>query len=264
MDRHDVKQAARSAGNQEAVTVAARAGYAINGVLHLLIGWIALQVAWGLATSGSSSADQSGALSTLAANGLGRVILWIGVVGYLGLALWQLAEAVASQGEAADRLKSAAKGVVYLFLSWTAFLFARGDSSSSKKQTSDFTASLMSKPFGTALVILVAAVIAGVGVYHVIKGWKRKFLSDLVEHPGPAVEALARFGYIAKGVALVLVGALFAFAAVNNDPKQATGLDGALKSLHEAPFGKVLLTLIALGFVAYGIYSFVRARKARV
>lgn len=264
MDRQDVKQAARSASNQEALTVAARVGYAINGVLHLLIGWIALQVAWGLAKSGSGSADQSGALSTLATNGLGRVILWIGVVGYLGLGLWQLAEAIASHGEASDRLKSAAKGIVYLVLSWTAFLFARGDSSSSKQQTSDFTASLMSKPFGTALVILVGAVIVGVGVYHVVKGWKRKFLADLVEHPGPAVEALARFGYIAKGVALVLVGGLFVFAAVNNNPDQATGLDGALKSLHDAPFGKLLLTLIALGFVAYGIYSFVRARKARV
>ena len=150
MDTGDVKQAARQARDSDAVIMAARVGYAVNGVLHLLIGWIALQLAWGLGLAGSGSADQSGALSALAANGLGRVILWIGVVGWLGLALWQLTQAIASRGEASDRLKSLAKGAVYLALSWTAFTFAKGDSSSSKQQSTDFTASLMSKPFGTS------------------------------------------------------------------------------------------------------------------
>lgn len=263
MDASEVRHAARQVGEHDAVTGAARAGYAVNGVLHLLIGWIALQVAWGL-TSGASAADQSGALGTLASSGLGRVILWIGVVGYLGLGFWQLGQSLARHAEAKDRLKSAGKGIVYLALAGTAFVFAKGDSTSSSKQSSDVTANLMSKPFGTGLVVLVGAALVGVGVYHVVKGWKKKFLRDLVEHPGTAVEGLARFGYIAKGIALGIVGVLFWVAALNNDPNQATGLDGALKSLLAVPYGKALLTLIALGFVAYGIYSFVRAKKARV
>ena len=262
MDGNSVKQAAREAGNQDALLMAARVGYAVNGVLHLLIGWIALQIAWGVGASGS--ADQTGALGALASSSVGRVILWIGVVGWLGLGLWHVIEALLTRGEAKDRAKYAAKAVIYFVLSWSAFQFARGGSSSSKEQSSDFTASLMSQPFGTGLVVLVALVMVGVGVYHIHKGWKQKFLSDLVEHPGPTVVKLARFGYIAKGVALIVVGSLFITAALENDPKEATGLDGAMKTILDAPAGQWLLTIVALGFVAFGIYSVVRAKTARV
>jgi hypothetical protein len=262
MNAGEVRYAAQRAENQDALLMAARVGYAVNGVLHLLIGWIALSLAWGLGAS--QSADQSGALGTLASNTFGRVLLWIAVVGWLGLGLWHLLQAVISRGDAKDRLKYAAKGATYLAVCWLAFEFARGSSSSSSEQTADFTGSLMSQPFGTALVILVGLVIIGVGIYHIHKGWKKKFLADLVEHPGEAVEKLARFGYIAKGVALIVVGGLFGIAALENDPEEATGLDGALKTLLDAPAGQWLVTLVGLGFIAFAIYSFVRAKKARI
>lgn len=262
MDAGQVRGVARRAENQDALLMAARVGYAINGVLHLLIGWIALSLAWRLGAS--ESADQSGALGALASNTFGRFLLWVAVVGWLGLGLWHLLQAVLSRGEVKDRLKYAAKGLTYLALAWLAFAFARGTGSSSSQQTSDFTASLMSQPFGTALVILVGLVTVGVGVYHIHKGWKRKFLADLQEQPGETVEKLARFGYIAKGVALIVVGGLFGIAALENDPDEATGLDGALKTLLEAPAGQWIVTLVALGFIAFAVYSFVRAKKARV
>lgn len=262
MNTGQVRNVAQRAENQDALLMAARVGYAVNGVLHLLIGWIAFSLAWRLGAS--ESADQSGALGALASNTFGRFLLWVAVVGWLGLGLWHLLQAVLSRGEAKDRLKYAAKGGTYLALTWLAFAFARGVSSSSKEQTSDFTATLMNQPFGTGLVVLVGLVIVGVGVYHIHKGWKRKFLADLQEHPGEAVEKLARFGYIAKGIALIVVGGLFGIAALENDPEEATGLDGALKTLLEAPAGQWLVTLVALGFFAYAIYSFVRAKKARI
>jgi hypothetical protein len=262
MNTGEVRDVARRAENQDALLMAARVGYAVNGVLHLLIGWIALSLAWGLGTS--QSADQSGALGALGSNTFGRILLWIAVIGWLGLGLWHLLQALLSRGEAKDRLKYLAKGVTYLVLTWLAFAFARGSGSSSKQQTSDFTATLMGQPFGTGLVVLVGLVIIAVGIYHINKGWKRKFLADLQEHPGEAVEKLARFGYIAKGVALIVVGGLFGIAAAQNDPKESTGLDGALKTLLEAPAGQWLVTLVALGFIAFAIYSFVRAKMARV
>jgi hypothetical protein len=260
MDGNDVRQAARRAGDQEAVEVAARVGYAVNGLMHLLIAWIALQLAFG---GGGKQADQSGALQALASNGLGMVLLWVAVVGFAGLGIWQLTQVFAGRG-AGDRVKAAAKGVVYLVLAWTALTFATGTGSSSEKKTNDVTASLMSKPAGGALVVLVGLVILGVAVYHVYKGWAKKFLQDLRSHPGEVVVALARFGYIAKGVALGVVGALFCLAGLRNKPKEAGGLDQALRTLLEAPFGKVLLTVVALGLAAYGVYSFARARVADV
>ena len=108
MNTGEVRHVAQRAENQDALLMAARVGYAVNGVLHLLIGWIALSLAWGLGSS--QSADQSGALGALASNTFGRILLWIAVVGWLGLGLWHLLQAVLSRGEAKDRLEVPRQG----------------------------------------------------------------------------------------------------------------------------------------------------------
>jgi hypothetical protein len=261
MDSTDVKQASRRAGDHPALETVARIGYAVNGVLHILIGLIALALAFG---SRGTSADQSGALGSLADNPLGLITLWIAVVAWLGLGIWQVTETITGGLDTSDRLRAAAKAVLYIALAWTAFRFATGRGSSSEQQSTDFTASLMAKPAGQWLVGLVGLAILGVGIYHVIKGWKKKFLRDLESRPGEWIVKAGRVGYIAKGIALAIVGGLFLLAAVRHKPSEAKGLDGALKSLLEAPGGPVLLGLVALGFIAFGVYCFGRARHADV
>ena len=204
VDTNDVRQAAAKAGDHPALENAARLGYAVNGLVHLLIAWLALQVAWG---GSSGPADQSGAMQTLAGNDIGRVLLWIAVLGFLGLGLWQVTEVIVGRGETSDRVKAAVKAVVYLFLAFSFFTYARGNSSSSSSQQSvDFTASLMDKPFGRILVGAVGVALLGVGIYHIFKGARKKFLQDLREHPGRWVVRAGQFGYIARGVAFGLVG----------------------------------------------------------
>ena len=183
-DMNDVVREARKASDHPALEGAARVGYAVSGVLHLVIGWIALQVAWGLGGGSGKRADQAGALQSLSGNGLGQAVLWLGVLGFLGLGLWQLADTAfghpGSDKEAwGGRVKALSKAAVYLALAWTTFGFARGKSSNSKQQTVDFTSSLMDKPGGRWLVGLVGLVIIGVGGYHVWKGATEGFLRDL-------------------------------------------------------------------------------------
>jgi len=103
-----------------------------------------------------------------------------------------------------------------------------------------------------------------VGTYHVVKGWTKKFLIDLRENPGMLATRAGVIGYIAKGIALALVGGLFVTAAAQNSASKATGLDGALRSIRQQAFGSWLLTAVGLGIAAYGLYSFARARHARV
>ena len=263
MDTTEASTAAREAGNSAVVEWGARLGYVTLGLIHLLIAWIALKVAWGIG-GGSKDADTSGALKTLASSGTGVVLLWICVVGFLLLAVWQLFEAAVGYGETSDRLKAVAKGVTYLFFAWTTFKVGQGAGSSAEKQTEDFTAGLMGSPGGRLLVGLVGLVVLGIAGYHVYKGWTKKFLEDLREHPGDWAVTAGRIGYIAKGVALVIVGFFFLVAAWQADPDKAQGLDGALKTLKDAPFGPFLLTLVGAGIAAYGVYSFARARYARV
>ncbi len=262
----DVTRVANKVGGQPALQVGARVGYVVSGVLHLLIGWIALQVAW---FASGTSADQSGALQTLAGSTLGRLTLWVAVLGFLALGLFELAKALAvrpAPGASpwADRAKSSSKTVLYLALAWASFSTANGRPNSNTAQSVDFTATLLQQTGGRLLVSVIGLVVIGVGVYHVVKGWTKRFLQDLNEHPGTLATRAGVVGYIAKGVALAVVGVLFVAAAVQNSASKATGLDGALRSLRQQPVGPWLLTAVALGIAAYGVYSFARAKYARV
>ena len=244
----------------------ARVGYAASGLIHIVIGWIAAQVALG----SGGEADQGGALGSLRSAPGGPVLLWLCVAGFAALALWHVLEAIAHAGELKDRVKEAAQAGVYGVLAVTAFGFANGGSggSSGEQRADDLTAALMGMPFGRVLVAVVGVVVLVVGGYHIYKGVSEKFLEDLRSTgggtSGKGVRWAGRLGYPAKGLALIVVGLLFVAAAWQADPQEAGGLDAALKTLSEQPFGTALLLVVALGLVLYGIYSFARARYARM
>jgi hypothetical protein len=267
-----VTGAAGRAGNSDALENLARVGLIAYGVVHLLIAWLALQLTFG--GGSGQSADQSGALATVAESPIGKPLLWVIAIGLVALALWQAAEVLrwrrglSASGEARKKavtktVKSVAKTVLYLALAVLAVRAATGGQSSSGQQQQ--TAGVFGWPGGRWLVGAVGLVVIGVGIYLIAKGVRRKFLEEIDLASAPArtralVEKLGLVGYPAKGVALGVVGALLAYAAVTFDPAKATGLDGALRTILDAPFGRVLLTLVALGIAAFGAYCFVRAR----
>ncbi len=256
----EVKEVARTVADHPIVEHGARLGYAANGLIHLLIAWIGLQLA---VTERGDTADQSGAFRTLAGTGAGQLALWGAGAGLVLLAVWQLTEAVVRR-KLSTRGKSLAKTVVYAALAVSAISAARGGRTQSTEQTRDFTATLMDRPLGLALVAAVGIVVVGVAAYHVFKGWTARFVRDLAEHPPGWVILLGRYGYLAKGVALFFVGLLFIVAVVTKQPEHAACLDGALRTLMDLPAGRVPLFLVAVGFAAYAIYSGARARYARL
>ena len=254
----DVRTTAAQAGDHPVIEMGARLGFGASGLLHLLIAWITLQLAW---TGTSQQADQQGALSSLAGSGIGRALLWLTLVGFALLAVWQVTEAVV-RTETTDRVKAVGKAVINVVLAWTAWSVLQGTSSGGGG--GGLAAGLMTSPAGRVLVGLVGLGIVGVGGYHVVKGWKRKFLEDLRENPGRWAVQAGRVGYIAKGIALAVVGGLLTTAALQDGSVQEQGLDAALHAVARLPLGAVLLTLAGLGFAAYGVYSFARARYGRV
>lgn len=185
------------------------------------------------------------------------------MVGFALLAVWQVSEAIRAS-ELSDRLKAVGKTVLYLSLGVSAWRFIAGSGASSGGQTADATRDLMSAPGGRLLVGLVGIAVVVTGGYHVFKGARRKFLEDLRQHPGRPAEVAGQLGYVAKGVALMVVGVLFGLAAVRANPNESTGLDGALRKLMSLPFGQGLAVMVALGFAAFALYCFARARHAKV
>lgn len=254
------QDAARDVGDHPVVQAGARIGYAVSGMIHVVIGWIAGRLALG---GGGGSADQSGALTTLADNGPGRVMLWVAVTGFVLLAVWQVSEAVLRR-PVGERLKASGTTALYLALGWSAFGFARGQGSSSRETSVDVTARLMAVTMGRLLVALVGVGVLVVGVHHVYKGWSAGFVTDLRRNPGRWAVGAGRVGYAAKGIALVLVGVLLVSAARHGQAGESTGLDGALRRLLGLPYGRWLLLVVAVGLAAFGVYCGVRARLARL
>lgn len=270
-------------GRSDALEHLARVGLAAYGVIHVLVAWLALQLAWG---GGGREADQSGAMATLAGNPFGRPLLWVVAVGLVSLAVWQLAEilrwrtALPGSGDGRQddgrqddgrkkavrkTAKSVGKAVVYTALAVTALKFAAGGGQSSAQQQQDRTAGVFGWPGGRFLVVLVGLVLVCAGGYHVYKGFSKRFLKqiDLAEAPPRTTRVITRLGqagFPGKGVALALAGGLFCYAAITYDPSKARGLDGALRAVASAPFGEVLLTLVAAGILAFGAFLFARAR----
>jgi cytochrome bd-type quinol oxidase subunit 2 len=248
----------------------ARAGFVGSGIVHLLIGWLVVLLAIG--TASGSETDQSGALQQLADAPGGVFLLWLIAVGTAALAVRLALEAVVGgRSDSArawgSRLKDAAKAVVYGVVCWSAVSFATGAGSSSSGSSRSAAAKALATPGGVFVLFLAAAIAVGVGVALVVKGARRSFRKDLDTPPRPyerVVTVLGTVGYVGKGIAIVVVGVLIAVAAVRSDPDQATGLDGAFDALHEMPGGGVVLVAVGVGFLAYGVYSFFRARYARL
>nr|WP_279587656.1 DUF1206 domain-containing protein [Lysinibacter cavernae] len=241
---------------------------AANGLVHMLIGFIALTIAWG----GTGSADQSGALAAVAAGPGGTLVLWIAGVALLGLALWQLTLVV---WETAPnwrtlqfrRLKDVGKAMGFSGMGIASLYFAIGGRSDSAENSRTFSQVMLGSPGGIIVLCAVGGTVAGVGFGLIYRGVSQNFREDF-ETPGSlvtdrVVRVFGVAGHVAKGTALVVVGGLFIAAAVFADPEQAGGLDGALKYVAALPAGTILLTLVATGFILYGFYLFARARYLR-
>ena len=245
-------------------------GLITYGIVHILVGWIAAQVAWGGGGS-SQEASQQGALAELAQNSFGVVVLWLTVVGLFAMAVWQAAEAAwghrdkpAGFKRIRKRLSSVGRAITYAAIAIAAITALRGASQSGDQKQEGWTARLLALPFGRVLVGVVGVVIIAVAVRLVIKGIKGKFTNDLDGGISRNAKRLGQVGYISKGVAMAVVGGLFGWAALTYDPSKAGGLDDALRTINSAPLGSVLLTIVALGLVCFGVFCFYWARHPKI
>jgi hypothetical protein len=251
--------------------VAARAGLVAYGVVHLVIAWLAVQLAVG-DRSGSPSA--SGAVRELAQKPFGQALVWAVAVGMFLLVVWQGLEAATGHRDedgakrAGKRVLSAGKAVVYGVIGFSAARVATGSGSSgrsSERQTDSMTARLMDLPAGQVVVGAVGLTIIGIGAAFAVRAWTDSYAKHLDAEgkqgsAGTAYLWAGKLGYAAKGVALGVVGALFVYAAWTHDPDESGGLDQALREVLDKPFGPALLVAIAVGIGCYGLFCLARAR----
>jgi hypothetical protein len=263
----EAARARRRADDSDWMDHAVRVGLVSYGVVHLLLAWLAVRLAFG--DSGGSASSQ-GALQQLAKAPVGRVSLYVVAVGFLALVVWQAMEALWGHRDrdgaarVRKRLTSAGKVVVYAVLAGSAFKTATG-SGSGGGGTHGITARLMSLPAGPLLVGAVGLAILGIAGAIAFRGIAETFKDELETEgqtgkDGGAYVLLGKIGHVSKAVAIAIVGALFLYAAFTHDPNKSGGLDQALRTLLQQPLGTPLLVVIALGLACYGLFCLAWAR----
>lgn len=271
---HAVVAHAREVTDHPVLEHLARVGLLAYGLVHLLIGWLAFTVAWRIAPT-AEDADQTGALATLAATPGGLVVLWLVGIGLVALAVWQGGEVLRWWTGLLDpvhRLRAAyvcvkcvAKACVYAVLALTALVYAVGAEYDAAERARELTDDTLEVPGGAVLVVGTGLVVVAVGGYLVLRGVTAGFMRDVdldaaPDRYEPAIAWVGRVGYVAKGIAFVVTGGLLGWAAVTRDVSTATGLDGAVNAIGAVPTGQWLLTAVAGGFAAFGVYALARAR----
>jgi hypothetical protein len=262
------KNAARAAMESPAFRTIARVGYVVLGIVHIVIGFIAISVA----TGGAGEADQGGAMEAIRNTPLGVFLLWAIAIGLAVLAVWQVAQAFLERNPDTKkkwgyRVKYIGTALAYLAIAVTALVYAVGGSSDSSESSQTLSAGLMSSGGGILLLVLIGLVIFAVGAAFVVRGFTRGFEKHLDLPAGAARKGIVTFGivgYVAKGIAVAVTGALFVAAAITHDPQKAGGVDAALHSLAGLPAGSVILWVVGAGLIIYGVFCFARARYARM
>lgn len=252
-----------------------RLGYAARGILYFLIGYLAIEL---VATGRGKITDQQGALATVASQPYGRILLIVITIGLAGYALWGFYRAIFDPWHKGTdtkgiiaRIGYAVSGLIYGLLVVPAYQLVKGagGSGGGSQTVQHFASGIMTKPWGPWLVGLIGLVILGAGIYEIYFGWKEKFLANLEmfkmnKDQKEWATRSGKFGYIALGVVMGIIGALTVLAAITLDPQKVGGIDQALVTLTRTPYGPILLGLVAFGLMAYAIYSLIGALWFRV
>ena len=246
----------------------ARAGLLAKGASYGLVGVLALMVALG---SGGKTTSREGALATLAQESVGKIVLALLALGFAGYAVWRVVESVVGMPD--DRIKDWAKragylgrGAVYAALTFSTMKLLMGARSETQnREARETTASVLAWPAGRWLVAAAGVAIIGAGLWSLYRGATKKFEDEwqsgsMSRSERRWGERVGIAGHVARGVVFGLIGAFLVKAALEYEPQEAVGLDGALRRIADADYGKYLLGLAALGLVCYALYCIVDAR----
>jgi hypothetical protein len=268
---HRLVQEGRSDAPGRVVDLLGRVGLAGYGLVHVLVAWLALQIAFGVP---DIPADADGAVGTLARTPVGVLSLVLAAVGLVAFTLWQVTAAaigfrwVEGGERVRKRIGAMAKSIAMTGLAVVVVNYLTGVRSHGEATVQNMAAGVLELPAGRLLLALAAVVILVLAGAMTYTGVRRTFMGDLdVRELSPttcrAIELSGAAGHLARALALAVVGVLAGTAALFADPQRAGGLDAALRTLGTTPLGTGLLVVVAVGFAAFGIFCFADAATRR-
>ena len=263
---------ARLTAEHPGIVKLGRAGWLAKGIVYIMAGVLAIIVALkasGWSTKSTPTANQeaspTGAIKTVAQSTGGPLLLWILAIGLFVYAAWRIVSALlpgtADAHGLAKRAGYFVSAVIYTTLGFSAIALSQSKATSpdGNQKVTDITAKIMSHTAGRLLVGVIGAVVAGVGVYRLMKGVKQDVgdeldLSGMNQQRARLTRKLGAIGEIGRGIGIGLIGFFLLRAAVKYNAAEATGLDGALRRLATQSWGVLIVAIVGIGFLAYGLF----------
>ena len=264
---------AKQAASSRWVERLARFGLLAQGISFGLVGVLAIMLALG---QGGKATDREGALRTIATDGLGRFVVIVLAIGFGSYALWRLAQAVLGHeveepgGKAkwSKRATSLGKAAIYGTLCAAAVSILLGEHGGGQNEE-QATGGILGWPAGRWIVFGIAVGIAGAALWNVYRAISGQYKDKLKKEEMSSTELtwttrIAFAGLMARAVVFALISWFFFKAAIEYDPQQADGLDGALRKIAAQTYGTWLLAIVAVGLCAYGVFCLIQARYREV
>ncbi len=251
-----------------------RVGYVARGIVYTVMGALALGLALGV---GGMATDMTGSLVVITSGPFGKVLLLIIGVGLVAYSLWGFVRAIfdpLNRGKDApgivERLGFVWSGISYAALALFALqLFAGTGKAAARDSTQNTIAKVLAYPAGKWIAVGIGLIAIAIGLYQFVMAFKANIKKDLKREEMSQAEAdlvqlLGRIGFFSRGVVFTLVGWFVVQGGLHQDPGRVHGYGGAFLFLLAQPFGRVVLAVVALGFVALGFHSFAAARWMRL
>jgi hypothetical protein len=229
-------------------------GLVTHGIVHLLIAWIAVRIAW----TGRGNDSQDAALAALAETVYGETLLWITTAGLAALTLWQIFETIWRRAPEEGRINKAFGRTGSLFRARVALV---GHAARNGRRTVD-TSTAAEEIVLRVLAVTIGMVLIVVAVRAIYRGLRRSFVDDLKDSVSAKVIILGQAGFIGKGITFAIIGVLMIVTGFDGRTGPP-GLQAVLRLLNLSPAGGVLLVLKAIGLALFGVYCFAWAANRR-
>ena len=265
----EVKKAGKKAEFSPLMEALTRIGYGTRGLIYIIMGLLAVQVALG---KGGALASPLGAIAKIGKQPGGMALLWVVLLGLISYSLWGVVRAVFDPLHKGNDMKGliARAGFLvsafgYAILILPTYGYITGKSlASSGSQSQKMITTIMAMPWGRWAIGIIGLAALAAGLYQIYLGFKAGFDRQfetyaLTPEQVKLATDVGRFGTAARGVVLTLVGGLIVLAAYRANPSQPIGMDAALATLLHQPYGIWLLGIVAIGLIAFGCYSMLSA-----
>lgn len=244
-------------------------GCVSTGIIYLGIGVIAILSFFKIKEGG---ADESSMLEFLDNFIVGKILVWIILLGTLSYIVWRIYESINDPYGYGNEVKGKVKRtgialstIADAFIAFSAIQVLLGAGNIQKDgkplEQREIVSGLLQENLGSMLIISVGILVSVTALVQFFYGVTQGYRERLdIAHFGPktkwTVHILAWLGYFARGIILGITGFFFVKAGIEENGQLVVNTDKAFDFIGDH-VGPICFILVAFGTISYGVFMFV-------